>query len=135
MSWAQVQTAVEQRLSAAWTATPIRYENRPFQPPAGPYLAVSVREGESHKASLGPAPQLRRRRGVVIVQVFDRENAGLLTIKTYAEQVAALFRDVQLSLSATAVLHCFEPSLSTAPTLHGWAQVNVTIPFEVDEVL
>ena len=134
MSWANERQQIEARFDT-WTATPVKKENVPFNEPSTEFIAVYIRNGNSTKASLGSTPQLRRSTGVVIVQVFGIENTGTHRIRGYADQVAAIFRDAQITVSVTEQISFWEPYILTVPATNGRPQINVEAPFERDEIL
>ncbi len=118
---------------AGWSVTPIKWPNLPFQQPSSAWIAVYIQNGESRALDLDSV--LMSHRGVVIVQIFDRENNGEAYVWTLAKQVQQLFVGVnnELLLSDAEQVHFFTPSVSALSITNGWVQRNVTIPFEREE--
>ncbi len=135
MGFAAERTAIEAKF-ASWTTTSVKWPNLPFQQPSSAWIAVHIVNGSSSEISVAP-PILRRHLGVVIVQIFDKENNSEATIRTLADQVEALFLNQpqnEIRISATETVRFWAPSLGAAQTVNGWQQRNVTIPFERDEM-
>lgn len=77
------RAAIESVVSSVWAgATTVQWGDRPFTPPNGPWLRVTVRFGD---ATVEDLASLNRLRGVLLLDLFDRQNAGLGTIVTYAD--------------------------------------------------
>lgn len=132
MGFVEERTAIENKF-LAWSATPIRWPNKAFQQPASAFIGVYIQNGESRAVTLDDT--MLSHRGVVIVQIFDKENNGEVNIRTLADQVKSLFTGFnnELSISGTEQIHFFSPSLSALSITNGWAQRNVTVPFEREE--
>jgi len=120
--------AIESRMAANWTTTPIRYENVPFTETREPYVACFIRDGEGHQISLGTVA-LRRWSGLIIIQIFVQQDKGTTLAKTYADTVAAIFDRAEFSTGNSGPIRCRIPSITEVGVTNGWFQVNVTIPF------
>jgi hypothetical protein len=131
--FADERQAIEARLAANFSAIPIRYENAPFQEMATAYCAVFVRRGAGNQITLGPAPQLNRWAGLIIVQVFVPEDTGTQTIAGYCDSIADVFRRQEFSVGASGLIRCRVPNVTTVGTRDGWFQMNVEVPYIRDK--
>lgn len=131
MSWEAERNAIESRLAANWTTTPIRYENVPFRETVGPYIALFILDGEGEQISLG-TPALRRWPGVIKIQVFVPQDTGTKLARTYADILGILFDRAQFSSGNSGTIRCRVPSILHVGVTNGWDQINVTIPFVRD---
>jgi hypothetical protein len=122
------RNAIESRMAANWSTTPIRYENVPFKETADPYVALFIRDGEGIQASLGQVA-LRRWPGLIVVQVFVLPDTGTKLAKTYAETIGAIFDRAEFAVPNGGSITCRIPSIAEVGVTNGWYQVNVTIPF------
>jgi len=128
MSVADERTAIENRLAAGWSTTPIRYENVPFKEPTAPYVALFILDGEGLQISLG-TPALRRWPGLIKMQIFVQQDSGTQLAKAYADSLGALFDRAQFSSGNSGTIRCRVPSTTEVGITNGWYQLNVTIPF------
>lgn len=120
--------AIESRMQANWSTTPVKYEGVPFAAVVTPYVALFVRDGEGQQISLGTVA-LRRWVGVIIIQVFVPEDTGTRQARIYADGVGAIFDRAQFSVDNSGTIRCRIPSVEMIGVRDGWLQINVTIPF------
>ena len=131
--YADERRAIEARLAANFSAIPIRYENAPFQESDEAYCAVFVRRGQGHQITLGPAPQLNRWAGLIIVQVFVPEDTGTQAAAGYCDSIADVFRRQEFSAGSSGLIRCRVPNVETIGTKAGWFQMNVEVPYIRDK--
>ena len=131
--YAAERQAIEARLTDNFSAIPIKYENAPFKETAAAYCAIFVRRGEGHQITLGPAPQLNRWAGLIIVQVFVPEDTGTQTAAGYCDSIADVFRRQEFSAGASGLIRCRVPNVETIGTRDGWFQMNVEVPYIRDK--
>ena len=124
--------AIESRLQANWSTTPIRFENVPFVETSDPYIALFVLDGEGKQISLG-TPAVRRWPSVIKMQVFVQEATGTKLSRAYADSLGAIFDRAQFSAGASGIIRCGIPSIMHVGVTNGWDQVNVTIPLIRDK--
>lgn len=120
--------AIEGRLAANWTTTPIKYEGVPYKEAAVDYVALFIRDGEGVQISLG-SPAVRRWPGLIILQVFVPEMTGTRKAREYADSLGAIFDRVDFSSGNSGLITCRTPSIEVIGVRDGWCQVNVTVPF------
>ena len=73
MSFEDERRAIENRFSANYSSTGIKYENVPFdQPAAASWVALTLLTGEGIQASIGTVPgsRLRRFSGIIQIDVY-----------------------------------------------------------------
>lgn len=132
-AFADERRAIEERLSANWSATPIRFENVPFQEIQNDYIACFIRSGEGRQISISNTP-LTRFAGVIIIQIFVKADKGTQQARLYADQLDPIFRNQTFSAGVSGLIRCWLPSLVPVGTAHGWYQMNLEIPYWRDKV-
>ncbi len=107
MASGTVSTAIEQQLIAQWTATPLLLENKTatengiVMPPdtAIYWVEVSFTGRDYSQVAIGASIQADNRwdeEGVLFLTVFAPIGDGSRTARTYAKQLADLFRGLVL---------------------------------------
>lgn len=142
MSAVLLREAVGTMFSAGWTATPIAWPNRPFEPPDGAWVRVTFLDGQTFQAEIGGSVNQDRKTGFVVVGVFAELEKGDKPALELAEQVAQLFRDnkyLTLTGNVGRVLFRRPNVQNIGPDGRGVQdssnyQVNVTVPYVLDFV-
>lgn len=127
MSYAAERQAIEQRFAAAWTATPIAWDNVDFTPPAGAWVRLHIENGASFQASMG-VPIHVRCPGLIQIAVFVPVGTGLGLSASLADQAGAIFR---FALFDSIV--CRSHFKRGVPEQDGWSAAIVEVPFHRDE--
>lgn len=101
MSSATVFAAVRTFLEAAWTATPLAWENETFVPGAepAPFVLVECYGDSFEQMSIGSGSPVTERwveDGAVLLHVMVPAGTGSMQARTYAEALAALLRGLEL---------------------------------------
>jgi hypothetical protein len=114
-----------------------RYPNQTFTAPDdGTYVAFTFNSGPGDKIELNnPASSsLHRYSGLVIVQVFQKENTGTSEARQLANTVVNTFRDKEIPLGGGTGLLRFQrsPEVRTIGVQEGWYQLNVFCPYNRD---
>ena len=130
--FAEEAKAIETRLAAGWTTTPIRYDNAPFPETTAPYVALFILDGDGNQISLG-AVALRRWVGLIVLQIFVPQDTGTRLAKGYANTLGALFDRAEFPVENGGLIRCRVPSIAEIGIRNGWNQLNVTIPFTRDK--
>lgn len=95
MASGAVATAVEARLRAQWITTPIFIDNefdQAPQPPA-PHVVLEFPGGAAQQVSVGaPGNNRFRETGAFMVHVMVPSGDGPVLARTYADQIAVIFR-------------------------------------------
>ncbi|GAB6036130.1 hypothetical protein JCM15519_06890 [Fundidesulfovibrio butyratiphilus] len=86
-----ITKAIQAYVKANWTATPVQYDNLRFDPPAGPYISVSVQLGGVFEEEMGPNGASRQV-GALKVRVFTPLGIGTRDGDRLSGTVKALFR-------------------------------------------
>ena len=140
MGYAAAHNAIRSKINTDWTAgayaaVPIAWSNAEFDPPSeDEWIRVTILDGEAFKASFGAATNnadTYRHSGVVMVNIFAPLNVGDGLALAMADEVASILRKWQHAATKTRF---FTPSVSRIGTDGNWFQVNVTCPFERDEL-
>src|SRR5512138_1510800 len=96
MGYAEERSAIESHLAANWTATPIAWPNVAFEPgTAAAWIQPRIVNVQSFQASLG-SPAVFRHPGAVSINVWIRPQTGTAAARTYADQLAQMFRSLQI---------------------------------------
>ena len=145
MSTSANLTAIESLFDTGWAATTlVRYDNVQFDvadvPDGSSWVSLEVWDGKSARASVGCAPALRRSFGTVFVTVYaPSDGTGTKVARALADQVADVFRDIQVSgitfdePSPTRAGEVYYPATGGNSSATGrWWQIKVAIPFEAD---
>lgn len=97
----EAERAIEQRLRANWTLTPIAVQNVPFDPhepggswpPDGPWVYLEVLWVGGDYVGMGdPGNNLHRTPGGVVVHVFVPSGTGDGQAVRWCKQIAEIFR-------------------------------------------
>jgi len=106
---------------------PIHYDNDAGDPPdSGPWVRLTILDGDASQVSLG-ATRRWRNPGVVTIQVFVEVGIGDGLAREIADDVAAIFRGVTVS---GVIFRA--PSIRRVGPDGKWYQVNVSTPFQFD---
>ena len=141
MGYAAGHNAIRSRFVTQWAAgayatTPIAWSNAEFDPPSeSPWVMVTIIDAAAFQASIGGVAgsgNTYRHPGVVVVNIFTPVNVGDGLALAMADYVGTIFRAWQDVSTKTRFL---TPSVSRIGTDGNWFQVNVTSPFERDELL
>jgi len=128
MGHAAVRASVESYLSAAWTDTPIAYDNVTFTPPEdGRYVVASLEPGESRTAALG-TPVTIRTEGRIVIDCRVPKGVGSAGALAMADQIAALFRYVAVGAARTRA-----PSIRLDGAAAEHFSAVVSVPYWFDE--
>jgi len=121
--------AIESRFYNNWgAATPVKYDNVDFTPPAGgAFVELQVHNGDALAVSTG-ADITYRSPGIISINIYLPLNTGSNTGKEYADTIAAIFRGQQFS-----GISCQAASITRLGELDGKFVYNVSIPFFRDE--
>ena len=132
MSFADERQAIEARLTANWTTTPIQYDNVAFSAPAdNKYISLVITNGSATQQELGATP-MHRHIGVVTIQVFVPVEAGTNEARGYADTLAGVFRNAQFSAGSSGSILCRSPSITRVGVNNGLYQLNVAVPYQRD---
>ena len=143
--WAGAVAAIEARLSAQWTQTPIGFENgdapKVVDPEDGslrPWIFCEiVADGAGIEGFGLPQSNVIREHGAVEITVFVPVGAGTAQARQNAVAVGEIFRNRRLyDADPTAYVRTWTPTVgmgrpatSETPTGNWWS-VPVRIPFE-----
>jgi hypothetical protein len=94
-----VYDAIKTYLKSNWTTTPLRFENEKFDATGQAFVAVEMTGTLYGQESIGASVQANNRwdeEGQLWLHVLVPINTGGLTVRTYAKQLADLFRGLRL---------------------------------------
>ena len=133
MSFEADHAAIESRFQTAWidgssARTPIAFDNVDFKPAREEsFVRLTIIDGEAKQASIEENP-LHRRVGIIVIQIFVRPGDGTKPAEVLADHAATIFRAVQFS-----GITCRSPEYRKIGQVEDWYQINVEVPFFVDE--
>ena len=129
MSWAAELTAIEARFAAAWGATTrVAYGNVPFTPQTDEsWVRLSVQSGDAERITIGQA--LHRHLGIIFIQIFTPVGRGEKPGRALADTASAVFRDAYFS-----TILCKSARMTVVGAVGSHHQINISIPFERDEI-
>lgn len=129
MGHAALRGAVESYLTAAWSATPIAYENVAFTPPPdGRYLRIALRPRATEVIGMGQPPR-HRTSGEILVRCVVPKGVGSAEALSMADEIAALFRHRVIGGASTRAA-----SVSLDGAGPDAYEAVVSIPFWRDEI-
>jgi len=124
---------IESRFLTNLASTPVCFENVP-DPSAvtsakgagSPWVRLTIRDTASRTAGIAGANDiLEEHRGLIIAQVFTRENTGTAAGRTLATTIATLYRHARFS-----GIKCLTPFCRVVGNDgNGWLQINVEVPY------
>lgn len=132
MSFQVEHNELRTRFSQQIGTTPVAWPNVAYVPIVGTlWVRFNVVDGESTRTTIGATTNNVRSLGLVIVQIFAPLDKGNAAALAKADAVAAIFRDW-----CGSTVRCRTPSIKeVGPDGNGWYQVNVSVPFQRDELL
>ena len=132
MSSATPAAAIEARLRAAWTATPIQTDNVLEDLPEPPmaFVALEFPGGAAEQITIGaPGANLFREDGAFMVHVFVPVGTGAAAARSQADQIAAIFR--AQSFDGVRCWAPFPPHESPRSDGNYWG-VSFGVPYQWD---
>lgn len=109
--------------------TKVKWPNKPWKEPKDEsWVAWHLKTGESMVAGIAEL-MLARYGGLVIVQVFQKENTGTDEARQLADRVAEIYRFKELCIRDSGILRFRVPFVTEPPASNGWYQLNVNCPF------
>jgi hypothetical protein len=140
-SYAEAKAAIEARLRAQWTTTPIAVENgkevkkvdQNKDPSAWVYLEIA--DAGSTQVGIGaPGNQLWVYDGLIHVHVFVPVGSGTSLPRRYADQIGDIYRAARFYAEAPGFeVRCGAPRTGDAGSGSDdglWYRVTASIPFE-----
>lgn len=124
---------IESRFVSGLSSTPVTFENVP-DPAAvttakgagNAWVRLTIRDTLSRTAGIaGDNDILEEHRGLIIAQVFTRENTGTAAGRTLATSIATLYRHARFSGIKCQTPRC-RPVGNDG---FGWYQINVEVPY------
>lgn len=136
MSFGTVRNAINAAFNTAWaSATPIAWPNVEFTKPDSAWVRITVDGNVSDQAAFGDGV-LHRNSGLIFIQVFIPDNQGPSSADTYAQNAADALQYKRIDhVSGGRPIRTWGATQRTVGNDNGWFQVNVTIPFDYDEVI
>jgi len=119
--------AIFDRLGDNWATTDIAYPNTTYVAAESPYVEAVIRHQGAFNVSV-PAQDVRYP-GLLVLTVKVPKNTGVGTALTYADSLAALFRNVSIDPRVKFRAPTVRP---LGPDKDSWYVVEVVCPFYRD---
>jgi hypothetical protein len=132
VSFEDERRAIENRFSANYSSTGIKYENVPFdQPAAASWVALTLLTGEGIQASIGTGSgsRLRRFSGIIQIDVYTVEDGGTKTARDLADSISTIFDNVQFSAGSSGTITTRVPFFTTLGVENGWHHSVVSVAY------
>lgn len=114
---------------SGWGSVPVAYDNVEFDSTAQDNWArITILDGDRFNQSLGGS--CIRGTGIVVVQLFTKQWQGSAIARGYADELSALFTNVIDGDVVYGVATVTRVGHET-----DFYQLNINIPFQLDEVL
>lgn len=135
MSLQTARAAILSAFNTAWgNQTPVAWPNTHFDKPQTPWVRITVDGNASQQAGFGSGV-LQRHEGVVLCQAFTPTGQGTAEADGYAQDIANALQYKRLTRPGERCVRMDGALFRTIGEADGWHQVNVTIPFDYDEVI
>lgn len=130
------RAAIETRIDTEWAgATPVAWEGVDFSPPDGPWIQPRVIWGDAFEDSMvGPSGARNRIVGVLSTNLFAKPGTGKGALLQLADAFRDLFNRADLGGVRFGAPSAPRPVPSRGEG-QAWMQVNVSVPFEVEELV
>ncbi|MBY6111218.1 DUF4128 domain-containing protein [Halomonas sp. DP1Y21-3] len=129
MTFDEIRIAIESRM-VAWDGVPVAYDGAPNGPSVDaaianqePWVRLTIQHGDSFIAGLGSEPCVRRP-GLIMCQVFTKDNQGSRQAYQIADSLAA-----HLQFWRTGHLETLASSVQRVGPSDGWYQALLRTPF------
>lgn len=130
--YASERAAIEKRVKDNWSTTPIVFDNVGFRPADSNYVSVAILNASANQLEINGASPKHRYTGIISIQIFTDANSGTQTARTYADTIAAIFRNQSFSHSDSGTITCRTPNAIRAGVVDGRYQLNLTVPYYRD---
>lgn len=131
-SFADERAAIEKRLKDNWTTTPIVFDNVGFRPTDSEYIAIFIQNAAATQIELTGSTPRHRYTGLISIQIFVNANSGSQTARSYADTIAAIFRNQTFSSGSSGTIICRTPNVQRVGVVEGRFQLNLTVPYYRD---
>lgn len=128
-SFADERAAIEKRMKDNWTTTPVVFDNVGFRPTDSAYVAIFIQNASATQIELTGATPRHRYTGLISIQIFTDANSGSNTARTYADSIAAIFRNQTFSSGSSGTIVCRSPNVQRVGVVEGRYQLNLTVPY------
>ena len=129
-----VRKAVEVYVDENFTATSKAWDNVNFDPKGlTTWIRTVVRESDKDPETISSGSREGDKLiGIVMIQIFQKENSGTATARGHADTLSGLLRRVTLNLDGGEKLYLETPVLlPIGNDGNGWYQLNLTTEFHV----
>ncbi len=124
-------TAIRTLFNTGWaSATPIAYENEPFDPPDDEsYVSLVIRPDDAFQNEIGSTMVQFRHPGLIFVMIFSPPDQGNAAALALADNAAAIFRRQSSSFTDGRILYRAPTITPIGITDDGYFHVNVVVPY------
>lgn len=121
--------------AAAHASIPVEIENQKFtQPTNSSWVSFHLRWFHSARASIGTSNRFKRHEGMVIVEVFVKEDTGTATMYSICKTIEDTFDEAHFALSDGSYVTCHVPKVKIHGLQDGFFVAQVMTEFCLDTV-
>ena len=125
--------AFEARMSANFSALPIKYENVPFNQPVTGWVAFTIIPVGGDRITIGTTVKRYRYIGNLQIDIFVPEDTGSAVCRAHADTIESIFRDQQFSAGVSGTITCRTPAYITGGVGGGYYRGILNIPYQRDK--
>lgn len=132
MNFKTAEATIRAHFSTTWNSlTPIAFPDVQFTPPNGTWVRFSMKHTDGFQASIGaPTSNMFRRRGVVYIQIFQKEGQGSTDARTKADTASDIF----IGKVIQGIRFNDVVARDIGADGNGWYQWQVAANFEYDRI-
>lgn len=130
--FASERAAIEKRMSDNWTTTPIVFDNVSHRPTDSNYVVLTIQNAAAEQIEIKNTSPRHRYTGLISIEISTPQNTGSQTARTYADTIAAIFKNQSFSYSDSGTIFCRTPNAQRSGVVEGRYQLNITVPYYRD---
>jgi len=131
-TYRQAVTAMQDYFNTSWNDdTPVLFDDDAQDVPEETFVRFNVQHNEGFQSTMGaPGNNRFQRRGLVIVQIFQKQGDFAIDAREKAENALALFAGV-----TNSDIYYYDGYIrEVGNDGRGWYQINVVTSFRYDEI-
>ena len=132
MNFSDAEAAIRAHFNTEWNSlTPIAWPDVQFTKPNGTWVRFSMKNNDGFQASIGaPSSNMFRRRGIVYIQIFQKEGQGSTDARAKADTAADIF----IGQVIQGIRFYDVNARDIGADGNGWYQWQVAAEFEYDRI-
>jgi hypothetical protein len=132
MNFKTAEATLRNHFATQWgSTTQIAWPDVQFTPPNATWVRFSMKHNDGFQASIGaPTNNMFRRRGIVYIQIFQKEGQGSTDARTKADLAADIF----IGQTIQGIRFGDVVARDIGADGNGWYQWQVAAQFEYDRI-